>query len=425
VTRNDTPPLEDVGRRDHRYLGRALKLFTTHELIGAGLPVWLPRGAAVRAALERYIVEEERRLGYAHVVSPPLAKRELYEMSGHWAHFRDEMWPEMETGAEAFVLRPMNCPHHILVYDSSGHSYRDLPLRIAELGNMYRYERSGVLGGLSRVRGMTLNDGHIFCTPDQVEPLVSEALDMVRRAYATLGITDYWYRLSVRASGGVKQYAGDDATWAWTERMLRRALERMSAPYQEGAGEAAFYAPKLDVQVRDAREREMTLSTIQIDSYLPGRFRLVYIGDDGREHVPVMIHRSVVSTMERMVAHLVELYQGAFPVWLAPVQVVVLPVAATAHAYARRVVDQFIRAGMRAELDAADATLASRVRDAQQLKAPYIAVVGEHEAGDESVAVRLRTGRRLPTMPVERFTAVAMQVVNRRSLELLPDGPID
>jgi threonyl-tRNA synthetase len=420
--RNIADLKEGIDRRDHRYLGRALKLFTSNDLIGAGLPLWLPRGVAVRTALERYIVEQEGRRGYAHVVSPPLAKRELYEMSGHWEHFRDEMWPLMETDTEAFVLRPMNCPHHILVYQSSGHSYRDLPLRMAELGNMYRYERSGTLGGLSRVRAMTLNDGHIFCAPDQVEPLVSEVLDMIESAYSVLGITDYWYRLSLRAVGPGKSYAGDDATWAWTEGILRRALERLSAAQGEAPGEAAFYAPKLDVQVRDYRGRELTLSTIQIDSYLPGRFGLSYIGADGGQHAPVMIHRSVVSTMERMVAHLIEIHSGAFPVWLAPLQARVLPVAADTIPYAHRVSESISRAGVRVELDDADATLGARVRDAEQLKVPYIVVAGKKEAKEETVAVRLRDGQTLPPMAIERFAGLARDVIESRSLELLPSA---
>ena len=420
--RNIADHKEGIDRRDHRYLGRALKLFASNDLIGAGLPLWLPRGVALRTALEGYIVEQERQRGYAHVVSPPLAKRELYEMSGHLEHFRDEMWPPMETDTEAFVLRPMNCPHHILVYQSSSHSYRDLPLRIAELGNMYRYERSGTLGGLSRVRGMTLNDGHIFCAPEQVEPLISEVLDMIERAYSVLGISDYWYRLSLRAVGSGKAYAGDDATWAWTEQILRRALERVSAPHAEAAGEAAFYAPKLDVQVRDYRGRELTLSTVQIDSYLPGRFGLSYIGADGRERTPVMIHRSVVSTMERMVAHLIEIHRGALPVWLAPVQARVLPVGMDSAAYARLVSERLSRTGVRVELDAGDATLAARVRNAQQLKVPYIVVVGRKEAGEGTVAVRLRNGQRLPPMPTERFAALTREVIEGRSLQLLPSA---
>jgi threonyl-tRNA synthetase len=420
--RNIADHKEGIDRRDHRYLGRALKLFTTNDLIGAGLPLWLPRGVAIRTALEGYIVEQERKRGYAHVVSPPLAKRELYQMSGHWEHFRDEMWPPMETDTEAFVLRPMSCPHHILVYQSSSHSYRDLPLRIAEFGNMYRYERSGTLGGLSRVRAMTLNDGHIFCVPEQVEPLISEVLDMIESAYSALGITDYWYRLSLRAVGSGKRYAGDEATWAWTEQILRRTLERLNAPQEEAAGEAAFYAPKLDVQVRDYRGRELTLSTVQIDSYLPGRFGLSYIGADGREHTPVMIHRSVVSTMERMVAHLIEIHRGALPAWLAPIQARVLPVAGDGTSYARQVSESLSRAALRVELDACDATLGARVRDAQQLKVPYIVVVGSKEADEGTVTVRLRDGQRLPPMPIERFAALAREVIEDRSLKLLPSA---
>lgn len=374
---------------DHRRLGRALGLFATDERLGAGLPIWLPRGAALRAELERFIVEQERRAGYQHVYTPVLARRELYELSGHWAHYADDMFPPMRVGDAESVLRPMICPHHALVFDAAGRSYRELPLRIAELGAMYRAERSGVVGGLSRVRAMTLNDGHVFCAPQQVSDEVVGVLEMVQRAYAALGISVHRYRLSLRGAGD--KYVDDARAWGQAERMLRAALDRVGLDYEEAPGEAAFYGPKLDLQVCDPAGREETLSTVQVDLVLPRRLGLSYVGADGEPHVPVMVHRSVISTMERVVAHLIEVHDGAFPPWLAPVQVIVLPVGAPGQA----VRDSFAAADLRVVLDDGDRTLGARVRSAQQQRIPYIAVVGQREADAGSVALRLRDGRLL------------------------------
>lgn len=392
--------LAEAERRDHRRLGRELELFTTNELIGAGLPLWLPKGATVRRLLEEYILRQEREAGYQHVYTPNIAKRDLYEVSGHWEHYRDSMFPPMDLDHEQMVLRPMNCPHHILIYASKLRSYRDLPVRIAELGTMYRYEKSGVVGGLSRVRAMTLNDAHIFCTPDQVKQEFSNVMRLVERAYATLGITDYGYRLSLRDPNDREKYVQNDAMWEMGERVLREAMQALGLPFTEAPGEAAFYGPKLDIQVRDVLGREETISTIQIDFHLPEKFDLTYIAEDGQERRPVIIHRGVVSTMERMVAYLIELYAGAFPLWLAPVQAVVIPIADRHIEYARAVADDLRAAGLRVEVDGRNERMNAKIRDAQLQKVPYMLIVGDRERDNGTVAVRTRAGDDLGAMPV-------------------------
>ncbi|MGH2820311.1 MAG: threonine--tRNA ligase [Actinomycetota bacterium] len=404
---------------DHRRLGRELELFFTDDLIGAGLPVWLPRGASVRRALEDFIVDFERRSGFVHVVTPALGKRRLYEISGHVPHFQADMFPAMEMSSEQLVLRPSNCPHHVLVYRAAARSYRELPLRIAELGDMYRNERSGVLGGLSRVRAMTLNDAHVFCAPDRVRAELASALEMIERAYAHLGITDFWYRLSLRDERRDK-YAGPEASWRRAEEALRGVLDDLGRGYVEAPGEAAFYGPKIDVQVRDHLERESTLSTVQVDFHLPARFELAYVGEDGAEHRPVMVHRSVVSTMERMVAHLVEIHRGALPPWLAPVQVAVLPVAERHSGRAQELKRRLVERGGRAEVQGADRTLGARVRAARHHRVPYVVVLGDREDAHETVSLRLRDGARVADMDGDRFVALVAEVNRRRSVELLP-----
>jgi threonyl-tRNA synthetase len=401
---------------DHRKLGRQLGIFLTDELLGAGLPLWLPAGAAVRAALERYIVEEERRAGYQHVYSPELGKRELYERSGHWRHYRDEMYPPMRVGHEEVVLRPMNCPHHVLVYQSQPRRHRDLPLRIAELATMYRMERSGVVGGLSRVRRMTLNDGHVFCPEELIGEEVDAILAMTARAYRALGLAPPRYRLSRRGEG-TKYVPGDDM-WTRGESALRAVLEAGRYEYVEAAGEAAFYGPKIDLQVTDPQGRDETLSTVQVDFHLPRQFDLS-CSSGAEERRPVMIHRSIVSTMERMVAHLLEVHDGALPVWLAPVQCVVLPVVDDAVGHAARFVRTLVDAGLRAELDDRDATLGARVRDAGQRRIPYVAVVGRRELETGTVSLRLRDGRKLEAHPVEDACRLIGLVDRDRSLELM------
>ena len=407
---------------DHRKLGRELGLFDTDPLIGAGLPFWLPAGAAVRHALEEYLRELERRAGYSHVYSPVLGKRELYEISGHWSHYRDGMYPPMEagpmeSGREQVVLRPSLCPHHALLYRSRGRSYRELPLRLAELGGQYRTELSGALGGLTRVRAMQLNDAHIFCTPDQAAAEARAALAMIRQAYAALGIEPARYRLSLPGParpGSAGKYVGDPRIWDQAAAMLAGILDDAGLPWEAGEGEAAFYGPKIDVQVADAAEREATLSTVQVDFYQPDRFGLQYTGADGSRHRPVMVHRSIVGSMERAVAHLIERHGGAFADWLAPEQLVVLPVTDAQAAAAASVCGHAAGLGLRARVAGPDSgTLSRRIRSSRLV--PYQAVIGEREAGAGQVAVRLRDGRRLPSLPAAAALAgIAAHVAAHR-----------
>jgi threonyl-tRNA synthetase len=382
---------------DHRRLGRELELFDTDPLMGAGLPYWLPDGATVRHVLEEYVRGLERAAGYRHVYSPVLGKRELYEISGHWAHYGDDMFPPMRLGGEEVVLRPSLCPHHALIYRSRSRSYRELPLRIAELGGMYRSEPSGVLGGLTRVRAIQLNDAHIFCTLDQAVEEARGALEMIARAYADLGIRPARHRLSLPGAGG--KYVADPALWERATALLREVLSELGVEYEAAEGEAAFYGPKIDVQIADPAGRESTLSTVQIDFHQPERFDLRYVGADGGKHRPVMVHRSVIGSMERVVAHLVEQHGGAFPAWLAPVQLVVLPVSEDQRPKARALVDRALAHGLRAELAGPEhGSLGARVRAARLV--PYQAVIGEREAAGDLAAVRLRDGSRPGMLPV-------------------------
>ncbi len=407
--------VEEMARRDHRRVGRELELFATHELIGAGLPLWLPKGAVVRRELEQFILQLERESGYQHVYSPHLAKRELYEISGHWEHFKDDMFPPMTTETEEFVLRPMMCPHHILIYSQKKRSYRELPVRIAELGTQYRYERSGVVGGLSRVRAMNLNDAHIFCRVDQVQHEFSNVMRLVEQAYAALGITEYSYRLSLRDPENKEKYAPNDEMWLMAERVLREAMDDLDLPYTEAPGEAAFYGPKMDIQLRDLLGREETISTVQIDFHLPNQFELIYVGEDGAEHRPVMIHRGVISTMERMVAYLIELYAGAFPLWLAPVQATVIPIADRHSEYAEQVADDLRAEGLRIEVDARGERMQAKIRDAQLQKVPYMLIVGDREKEANAVAVRHRDGSDLGSLPL-------FQLIDRMKDEIATKG---
>lgn len=384
--------VEEAERRDHRKLGRELELFATHELVGGGLPLWLPKGATVRRLLENFIVEEEQRVGYQHVYTPHLGKLELYETSGHWQHYRDTMFPPIQLEHEQLILRPMNCPHHILIYSGKLRSYRELPVRIAELGTMYRYERSGVVSGLIRVRAMTLNDAHIFCTPDQIKQEFSDVMRLVERTYKVLGITEYSYRLSLRDPENREKYVDNDEMWDLGENVLREAMDSLGLPYYEAKGEAAFYGPKLDIQLRDVLGREETVSTVQVDFHLPNQFGLEYKGEDGQAHRPVMIHRGVVGTMERMMSYLIEMYAGAFPTWLAPVQAVVIPIADRHSPYAAEVMTTLADRGIRTEVDASDETLGNRIRRNQGQKVPYMLVIGDKESEARTVSVRPRSG---------------------------------
>ena len=395
--------VEEAKRRDHRKLGRELGLFASVQEVGQGLPLWLPRGATVRRLLERYIIDLEESLGYTHVHTPDLANVELYKISGHWDHYRENMYPPMKVDNEELVLRPMNCPHHIMVFKQGRHSYRELPVRIAELGTMYRYERSGVLTGLARVRAMTLNDAHIFCRPDQLMDEFMAVVRLIQRVYADLGLHPFWYRVSLRDPHDRQNFVQNDAMWESAEGQLRRAMQTLGLEYVEAPGEASFYGPKLDVQVPNVMGKDETISTVQIDFYLPERFGLEYIGEDSQPHRPVMIHRGVISTLERMMAFLIEQYAGAFPLWLAPEQVRVLPIADRHLAYARRIADALRGGGLRVEVDASSERTGHKIREAQLMKIPYMLVVGDREEAQNAVAVRSRAKGDEGTQPLEAF----------------------
>jgi threonyl-tRNA synthetase len=410
--------IEDAKRRDHRRLGKELELFTVSEEVGAGLPLWLPKGATIRRLLEEYILDLERRNGYEHVHTPDLAKVDLYVRSGHWAHYKDSMFPPMKLENEEMVLRPMNCPHHILIYESKMRSYRDLPVRLAELGTMYRYELSGALSGLSRVRCMTLNDAHIFCSPDQIKEEFSGVMRLVEQAYRDLGITKYSYRLSLRDPANKEKYVDNDAMWELGENVLREAMDGLGLKYKEAKGEAAFYGPKLDIQLADVMGHEETYSTIQLDFHLPNQFELEYTGADGQPHRPVMIHRGVISTMERMTSYLIELYAGAFPLWLAPIQIGLVPISEKHAAYAAKVEAALKDAGLRIETDARNEKMNAKIRDFALQKTPYILVFGDKEEATGTVNVRTRGTQEQRSMGLDEFIAKAKALVASKSMEL-------
>jgi threonyl-tRNA synthetase len=408
--------LEEAKKRDHRKLGKELELFTVNESVGAGLPLWLPKGATIRRILEDYIVAKEREMGYEHVYSPDLAKVELYKRSGHWEHYHEDMFPPIELEHEQMVLRPMNCPHHILIFENKKRSYRELPVRIAELGTMYRYERSGVLSGLSRVRCMTLNDAHIFCTPEQIKDEFKGVMKLVEAAYKDLGITQYRYRLSLGDRANKEKYVDNDEMWDLGERVLREAMTELGLPFFEAKGEAAFYGPKLDIQLADVMGHEETYSTIQIDFHLPNQFVLGYIAPDNKEHRPVIIHRAIISTMERMVSYLIELYAGAFPLWLAPVHAVVMPITDRQLEYAQKVHARLLAAGLRSHLDDRKEKVQLKIRDAQMQKVPYMLVIGDREAEAGAVAVRHRKHGDLGAKPLETFVEEVTKLVETKNV---------
>lgn len=382
---------EEAKERDHRKLGKELDLFMVSPEVGAGLPFWLPKGATIRRIIERYIIDKEVSLGYQHVYTPIMANVDLYKTSGHWDHYHEDMFPPMDMGdGEMLVLRPMNCPHHMMVYKNDIHSYRELPIRIAELGMMHRYEKSGALSGLQRVREMTLNDGHTFVRPDQIKDEFKRTLDLMVNVYADFNVTDYRFRLSYRDPNNTEKYFDDDAMWDNAQAMLKAAMDELGLDYFEAEGEAAFYGPKLDVQVKTAMGMEETLSTIQLDFLLPERFELTYVGEDGENtHRPVVIHRGIVSTMERFVAYLTEVYKGAFPTWLAPIQATIIPVSVDAHSdYAYEIKERLQAKGIRVEVDDRNEKMGYKIRASQTQKIPYQLVVGDNEVKDATVNVR-------------------------------------
>ncbi|HDA7597834.1 TPA: threonine--tRNA ligase [Staphylococcus aureus] len=397
--------LEERKERDHRKIGKELELFTNSQLVGAGLPLWLPNGATIRREIERYIVDKEVSMGYDHVYTPVLANVDLYKTSGHWDHYQEDMFPPMQLDeTESMVLRPMNCPHHMMIYANKPHSYRELPIRIAELGTMHRYEASGAVSGLQRVRGMTLNDSHIFVRPDQIKEEFKRVVNMIIDVYKDFGFEDYSFRLSYRDPEDKEKYFDDDDMWNKAENMLKEAADELGLSYEEAIGEAAFYGPKLDVQVKTAMGKEETLSTAQLDFLLPERFDLTYIGQDGEHHRPVVIHRGVVSTMERFVAFLTEETKGAFPTWLAPKQVQIIPVNVDLHYdYARQLQDELKSQGVRVSIDDRNEKMGYKIREAQMQKIPYQIVVGDKEVENNQVNVRQYGSQDQETLEKDEF----------------------
>ncbi|HCG2282193.1 TPA: threonine--tRNA ligase [Staphylococcus aureus] len=397
--------LEERKERDHRKIGKELELFTNSQLVGAGLPLWLPNGATIRREIERYIVDKEVSMGYDHVYTPVLANVDLYKTSGHWDHYQEDMFPPMQLDeTESMVLRPMNCPHHMMIYANKPHSYRELPIRIAELGTMHRYEASGAVSGLQRVRGMTLNDSHIFVRPDQIKEEFKRVVNMIIDVYKDFGFEDYSFRLSYRDPEDKEKYFDDDDMWNKAENMLKEAADELGLSYEEAIGEAAFYGPKLDVQVKTAMGKEETLSTAQLDFLLPERFDLTYIGQDGEHHRPVVIHRGVVSTMERFVAFLTEETKGAFPTWLAPKQVQIIPVNVDLHYdYTRQLQDELKSQGVRVSIDDRNEKMGYKIREAQMQKIPYQIVVGDKEVENNQVNVRQYGSQDQETVEKDEF----------------------
>jgi threonyl-tRNA synthetase len=408
--------LEEAKKRDHRKLGKELKIFTFSREVGQGLPLWLPNGAKLRRVMERYIVDLEEKLGYSHVYTPVLANVELYKISGHWDHYQEDMFPPMKLDNEELVLRPMNCPHHFMVYKSEMHSYRELPIRIAELGTMHRYEMSGALTGLHRVRAMTLNDAHIFCRPDQIKDEFARVIGLIRQVYEDFGIKDYRFRLSYRDPQDKEKYYPNDEMWEMSQRMLREVVEELNLPYYEAEGEAAFYGPKLDVQIRTALKKEETLSTAQLDFLMPERFELEYVGEDGQKHRPVVIHRGIISTAERMTAFLLENFAGALPTWLAPVQAKVIPVTTAHEDYANRVTQDLQMAGIRVEADRRNEKLGYKIREAQLEKVPFMLVVGENEARSGTISVRRRGEGDLGTHSVQDVIGMIQSEIETKKI---------
>lgn len=407
--------LEERKSRDHRKLGKNLDLFMTSPLVGPGLPLWLPKGATIRRILERYIVDKELERGYEHVYTPVLATSELYKISGHWDHYQENMYPIMEMDKENVVLRPMNCPHHMLLFKNSLHSYRDLPIRIGELGNDFRFEASGALSGLERVRGMCQNDAHLFVRPDQIKSEVKQVVDLILDVYKDFHITDYTFRLSLRDPENKEKYFDDDQMWDHAENALREILDELGLNYFEAKNEAAFYGPKLDVQIKTAIGHELTLSTCQLDFLLPMKFDLSYIDESGKKVPPVVIHRAILGTFERFTAYIIEEYKGAFPLWLAPEQVMIIPVHHEKHLpYAQSIYEKLRKVGMRVQLDARNEKLGYRVREAQTKKIPVALIIGDSEVENKTLNIRRYGVKESETLSVEQFIEKITSEINNK-----------
>ncbi|MCI6703589.1 MAG: threonine--tRNA ligase [Erysipelotrichaceae bacterium] len=409
--------LEDAKQRDHRKLGKELSMFMFSDIVGSGLPMWLPNGFTVRRLLSDYIMNKELELGYEHVMTPSLANVRLYKTSGHWDHYKDDMFPAMQgdTEDEMYVLRPMNCPEHMIIYKSTLHSYRDLPIRIAEIANDFRYEASGALTGIERTRAFTQNDSHIFCRPDQIGDEIKNVTKLILDVYKDFGFNDYEFRLSLRDPNNTEKYFGNDELWEKSESELREVLKEMGVKYYEAIGEAAFYGPKIDVQVKSAIGHDVTLSTIQLDYQLPERFELEYIDSNQEKKRPVVIHRAILGSLDRFVAFLLEETKGIFPLWLAPTQAVVLPIAPDAHGeYAAEIVKDLKKMGIRCTLDDRNEKLGYRVREAQTNKIPVEVVVGDKERDERAVTVR-RYGSKVETkLSLDDFYSMIQDEIARK-----------
>ena len=395
--------LEEAKQRDHRKIGKDLNLFMTHKLVGSGLPMYLPDGATVRRLLERYIQDKEIKLGYMHVYTPSLANTELYKISGHWDHYKDDMFPIMKMDTEEMVLRPMNCPHHMLIYKNSLHSYKDLPIRIGELAHDFRYEASGSVCGIERVREMCQNDAHLFVRPDQIKEEVGRVVKLILEVYKDFGFKDYKFRLSLRDKKDKVKYIDNDEMWEIAESQLRQILKELNINFYEAEGEAAFYGPKLDIQVKSAIGHDVTISTCQLDFALPERFELTYIGEDGKEHRPVVIHRAILGSLDRFMAFLIEETKGAFPVWLSPVQVKILPITDKHVEYSKELQEKMQQLGLRVEVDDRNEKTGYKIREAQLSKVPYMLIIGDKEVENNTVSVRNRKDGDLGQINKEEF----------------------
>ena len=395
--------LEEAKQRDHRKLGKDLELFMTHKLVGSGLPMYLPNGATVRRLLERYIQDKEIKMGYKHVYTPSLANVELYKTSGHWDHYKEDMFPVMKMDNEELVLRPMNCPHHMLVFKSKMRSYKDLPIRIGELAHDFRYEDSGSVCGIERVREMCQNDAHLFVRPDQIKEEVAKVVKLILDVYKDFGFKDYKFRLSLRDKNDKYKYFDDDEMWEKAESELREILTELGLDFYEAEGEAAFYGPKLDVQLKSAIGHDVTVSTCQLDFLLPERFELEFIGEDGKAHRPVVIHRAILGTLDRFMAFLIEETKGAFPTWLAPLQVKILPISDKHLEYANKVKEMLEEKNVRVEVDDRAEKIGYKIREAQLQKVPYMLVVGDKEEAENKVGVRDRKQGDLGAIDVNEF----------------------
>ncbi len=407
--------LEEAYARDHRRIGKEMRLFMTDDLVGKGLPMFLPKGYIVWQELEEYIKEKERKLGYEHVMTPCVGTVALYQTSGHWEHYKENMFPAMEVEGESFVLRPMNCPHHMMIYANKPHSYRELPIRIGEIAHDFRFEPSGTLKGIERGRHFCQNDAHLFVTPDQIKDEIKRVVDLIFDAYNDFGITDYRCVLSLRDPEDKVKYHHDDVMWDKAETALREALNDLNIEYTEEIGEAAFYGPKLDVNVKPAVGAEYTLSTCQLDFCLPAKFDLKYVDTDGTEKTPVVLHRAILGSLDRFMAYIIEETKGKFPTWLAPVQVKVLPVSAKTKEYATKVYEAIEATGIRVQLDDRDEKLGYKIREAQQIdRPPYMLIIGLKEAEDGTVSVRSRGTTENVVMPLDEFIKMVQEEIRTK-----------